>query len=128
MIKRRIPYVASASKRPRAVAGLLMTLGLAIGLQASMTLAAEPAAGDSTVVAAGDSTVAAAAAIAPALPPTDPRYIRARLESEYLLRISRDWYTPAADQGQTAECAAFLARFDSGYLRAIARGWLAACD
>ena len=114
MTRQGISSMASPSRILAAVAGVLVTAGLAVSLQAAAAMAADPAAGTSDIVAP--------AVVTPALPPTDPAYILARLESDHLRRISKAWwYTSALVAAEARRCAAFLARFETDYLRHIAR-------
>jgi len=91
----RSSSITPAVRLAATTAGVLVALGLGQGGPPALAQAASPVTASSTEV------VPASPSVTPALPPTDPRYILARLDSEYLIEIARDWYAAGTDDGGT---------------------------
>ncbi len=87
------PSIASRRRVPTAVTGLILALGVSTGMEPVSAQEASPGpAASAEVVQASSTLVPTSASVVPALPPTDPRYILARLQSEYLIEIAKEWY------------------------------------
>lgn len=91
------PSIASRRRVAAAVSGVILALGVSTGVQPVVAQEASHGPVASAQVAPASATQGPTSAIVPALPPTDPRYILARLESEYLIEIAKAWY-PVEDE------------------------------
>lgn len=86
MTRSSSPSIAPERRRAATGVGVLVAIGLGLSVQSAT------AQGVSPLPAAPADVVTASSSMVPALPPTDPRYILARLQSEYLIEIAKDWY------------------------------------
>lgn len=90
MTRSASPSLAPRRRVAAALTGLIVVLGVGVGAQP--VLAQDASHTPTQVVAASSATAPTSASVVPALPPDDPRYILARLDSEYLIELARAWY------------------------------------